>query len=125
MPPACSMVRTTCTAGIFSPLMTLSSTGMPRPSSTTVIELSTWMVTSIRVAWPRQRLVDRVVDDLIDQVMQSLLAGRADIHGRAQAHGRQAFENRNVFSRIPATLFVWVLRLLRLVAVPKGRFRWG
>ncbi len=49
---------------------------------------------------PGQRLVDRVVDHLIHQVVQSLLAGRADVHRRAQAHGRQALKHRDVFAGI-------------------------
>ena len=46
-------------------------TGMPRPLSTTVTELSVWMVTLISSQWPGQRLVDRVVDDLVDEVVQA------------------------------------------------------
>src|SRR6185503_2648150 len=34
------------------------------------------------VAEPGQRLVDRVVDDLVDQVVQPCRTGRADVHGR-------------------------------------------
>src|SRR6516165_6921486 len=40
LPPAWSLVNTTCTVGITSPLGSVFiSVGMPRPSSTTVIEL--------------------------------------------------------------------------------------
>ena len=53
-----------------------------------------------------QRLVDRVIDDLIDQVVQSHLAGRADIHRRTQPNRRQPFENSNVLGRVAATLFL-------------------
>ncbi len=51
-----------------------------------------------------QRLVDRVVDDLIDQVMQTHLAGRADVHGRAQADRREAFEDRDIFCGVASGL---------------------
>jgi hypothetical protein len=43
---------------------------MPRPSSVTVTELSTWMMTLTVVAEAGQRLVDRVVDHLEDHVVQ-------------------------------------------------------
>ncbi len=39
------------------------------------------------------RLVDRVVDDLPDEVVQTALAGGADIHARTFADGLQTFEN--------------------------------
>jgi hypothetical protein len=32
--------------------LAIVATGMPRPSSTTVTELSGWIVTSTRVQWP-------------------------------------------------------------------------
>jgi len=50
LPPACSIVSATSTPGFFSVLC--RSTGMPRPLSTTVIELSAWIVTSMRVQYP-------------------------------------------------------------------------
>ena len=37
-----------------------------------------------------ESLVDRVVDDFVDEMVQPHLAGRADVHGGAQAHGLQA-----------------------------------
>ena len=40
-----------------------------------------------------QRLVDRVVDDLVDEVVQAPLTGRADVHARALAHRLEAFEH--------------------------------
>ena len=66
---------------------------MPRPSSTTVTELSMWIVTSIVVAEAGEGLVDRVVDDLVDEVVQPRLAGRADVHRRADADGLEALED--------------------------------
>jgi hypothetical protein len=36
--------------------------------------------TSIKEAWPGQRLVHRVVDDFGEQMMQRLFVGAADIH---------------------------------------------
>ncbi len=42
---------------------------------------------------PRQSLVDRVVDDLLDQMVQAGQAGRADIHTRALADRFQPFQH--------------------------------
>ena len=48
----------------------------------------------VRVA--SQGLVHRVVDDLVDEVMQAAFAGGSDVHTRALAHGFQAFEDGDV-----------------------------
>ena len=48
----------------------------------------------------RQRLVDRVVDDLVDEVVQPARAGRADVHARALADGLEALENGDVLGVI-------------------------
>jgi hypothetical protein len=45
-------------------------------------------------------LVDRVVDDLIHQVVQSRLAGRTDVHRRPVAHTFEALEHLNVFAGV-------------------------
>ena len=47
------------------------------------------------VAVSRQRLVDGVVDNLLDQVVQSAFARRADVHARALANRLQALEDRD------------------------------
>ena len=52
------------------------------------------------VAVPGQRLVDRVVDDLVDEVMQPRLAGRADVHRGPFAHRLEAFENLDLVGAI-------------------------
>jgi hypothetical protein len=51
-------------------------------------------------------LVDGVVHHLIDQVVQTHLAGRADIHGRAKAHGLQPFQNLDIFTGVAAVIAV-------------------
>ena len=48
------------------------------------------------VAVACQRLVDRVVDDFIDQVVKTRHAGRADVHAGALADSLQTFENLNL-----------------------------
>jgi len=52
------------------------------------------------VAWAGQRLVDGVVDDLVDHVMQAgTVIGVADIHARPLAHGVEAFQKPESISR--------------------------
>ena len=48
-----------------------------------------------RVAITRKRLVDRVVNDLVNQMMQSDLAGRADIHRRPLSDRVAALKHRD------------------------------
>ena len=43
-----------------------------------------------------QRLVDGVVDDLVDEMVQSPLTGRADVHAGAFADGLEALEHLDV-----------------------------
>jgi hypothetical protein len=45
------------------------------------------------VAVAGQRLVDRVVDHLVDQVVQPALAGGADVHARTLADGLEPLED--------------------------------
>ena len=45
------------------------------------------------IAEARERLVDRVVDDFVHQVMQPRLSGRPDVHGGALAHRFEALED--------------------------------
>jgi hypothetical protein len=50
-----------------------------------------------RLVVSRERLVDGVVDDLVDEVVKTPLAGRADVHARAQADRLEALEHGDVF----------------------------
>ena len=76
------------TSAAETPSSSWMSTGMPRPLSRTVTEPSAFSITSIAVAIAGQRLVDGVVDHLVDHVMQArAVVGVADIHARALAHG--------------------------------------
>src|SRR5215210_1053521 len=58
---------------------------------------------------PRQRLVYRVVDDLVDEVVKAARPGRADVHARTLADGLEPFEDRDVLGAVA----VACLRLLR------------
>ena len=52
------------------------------------------------IAEAGQRLVDRVVDDFVDEMMQSGRPGRPDVHRRPQADGFEAFENLDLVGGI-------------------------
>ena len=52
------------------------------------------------IAVAGERFVDRVVDDLVDEVMQTLRPGRADVHGRALAHGLEALEDLDLVGAV-------------------------
>ena len=58
------------------------------------------------VAVAGQGLVDRVVDDLVDEVVQTSRAGRADVHARTPADGLESLEDRDVL-RVVSALLVW------------------
>ena len=77
---------------------------MPRPSSTTVTVLSGCIVDLDLVAVSGQRLVDRVVDDLVDEVVQTPRTGGADVHAGAAADGLESLEDRDVLCVISALL---------------------
>ena len=53
-----------------------------------------------RVVVARHRLVDGVVDDLVDQVVEAADAGRADVHPRPQPDRLEAFEDGDVLGRV-------------------------
>ena len=43
-----------------------------------------------------ERLVDGVVDDLVDEVVKAARTGRADVHPGAEPDGLEAFQDRDV-----------------------------
>ena len=53
-----------------------------------------------RVAVAGEGLVDRVVDDLVDQVVQTARAGRADVHPGALANRFEPLEDGDVLGVI-------------------------
>src|SRR5215472_14014670 len=48
----------------------------------------------------RQRFVNGIVDNFVNQVMQSIDSGRADVHRRTLPDGFQAFENFDMFGTV-------------------------
>jgi hypothetical protein len=68
---------------------------MPEPLSLTVTELSAHDDLD-SVCAIGHCLVDRVVDDLEDEVMEAPRAGRADVHARSQADRLEALQNGDV-----------------------------
>src|SRR6188472_2889680 len=71
------------------------------------------------VAVAGQRLVDRVVDDLVDEVVQAAYAGRADVHPRALAHRLEALEDGDVLGVVVRAL----LAVVHVVARQRDAFR--
>ena len=65
------------------------------------------------VAVPGQRFVDRVVDDLVDEMVQAGSAGRADVHRRALADRLEALEDLDLVRAV-------VVRRACAVAVRTG-----
>ena len=68
----------------------------------------------------RERLVDRVVHDLVDEVMEAPRAGRADVHPRPQPDRLEALEDGDVLAGVGGVCHVplkenpcktWVLRV--------------
>ena len=51
-------------------------------------------------------LVDGVVHHFVDQVVQSHLAGGADVHGGTEADGFKAFQDLDVFAGIAVVIAV-------------------
>ena len=91
---------------------------MPRPLSVTVTELSGWITISTCVGLAGERLVDSVVDNLVDQVVEAAGAGRADVHARALADGLEALEDGDVLRVVAAVVLLLALApLLGGVAV--------
>ncbi len=107
LPPACSLVSTTCTAGIISPLRQGHHVD---GNAAAIVDHGDGVVDVdddvdlFGVAG--QSLVDGVVDHFVDQMVQAHLAGRADVHGGAKAHRLQAFENLDVFAGVAAVVAV-------------------
>ncbi len=73
-----------------------------------------------------QRLVDGVVDDLVDHVVQArAVVGVADIHARPLANGIQALQNLDgigaVFGRHAGTFSDWsLMKCFRLTAARRS-----
>ena len=63
------------------------------------------------VALAGERFVDRVVHDLVDEVVESARAGRPDVHTRALANGFETFEDGDVLGGV--TLLLRLLALWR------------
>ena len=66
-----------------------------------------------------ERLVDSVVDNLVDQVMEAAGAGRADVHARTLADGLEPFEDGDVLRVVAAVALL--LALAPLLGGPPRR----
>ena len=58
----------------------------------------------MRVEKPGHRLVDRVVDDLPDEVVQARRAGGTDVHARPFADRVEALEHLDVLGAVALTV---------------------
>jgi hypothetical protein len=52
------------------------------------------------IAVALQRLVDAVVDHLVDEMVEAAKAGRTDVHAGPAANRLEPFKNRDVFGVI-------------------------
>ena len=77
------------------------------------------------VAVAGDRLVDGVVDDLVDEVMETARAGRADVHAGALANRLQPLEDGDVLGAVGAGLFLLAVALLVFLSqlIPSGSHR--
>jgi len=73
------------------------------------------------IAVPGHRLVDRVVEHLVDEVVQTAHPYVADIHRRALAHGLQAFEHLDIRGRVRAYRAIRKVSCLTHKRVERGR----
>ena len=82
------------------PVRACLSIGMPRPLSVTRTLPSALISDVDAVAEAGHRLVDGVVDDLVDEVVQAALVGAADVHAGAAADGLEALEDLDIGSSV-------------------------
>ncbi len=120
------------TSAAETPSSSWMPVGMPRPSSVTVQEPSALSVTVTSVGEAGERFVDRVVDDLVDHVVQArAVVGVADIHAGALAHRVEAAQHLDrigavVVAALVGRSFVDVERRLRFVRQFRGlHFGWS
>ena len=71
------------------------------------------------------RLVDRVIDDLPHQVVQTTLARGADVHARAFPDGLQTLENGDRFGAVFfGALFFWAATVDASPCLSRGSGCW-
>src|SRR5438445_414875 len=82
--------------------------------------LSTMMIRrpAFRKASSRKRLVDRVVDDFVDQVVEAACVDRADVHRWPFSDRLQAFEDLDLRSVVGGLFYHLFRNLLERVSVP-------
>ena len=73
---------------------------MPRPLSVTRTLPSALIEDVDAIAEAGHRLVDGVIDDLVDEVMQAALVGGPDVHTGAAADGLKALEDLDIGSGV-------------------------
>ena len=83
---------------------------------------SVWTVTEIDLGKVGHRLVDRVVDHLVDQVMQPAVGGVADVHAGPLA---DMFEVREVLQVLLGVFRIGGRESVECGAIDGGGFRFG
>ena len=91
-------MSTVVRAGSF--VLACLSTGMPRPLSRTSALPSGMQGEIDLVAEPGHGFVDRVVHHLPDEVVETLWAGRTDVHRRAFSDSFEPLENGDVLGPV-------------------------
>ena len=89
---------------------------MPAPRVADGDELSGWIVIVDEVVAARHRLVDGVVDELVDEVVETARAGRADVHSRAQPDRLEPLQNGDVFCGIASVVMLIHKKALQIRA---------
>ena len=79
------------------------ATGIPRPSSVTVTELSGWITIVDVVAVPGECFINSVINNFVHEVMKAPWPRGADVHAGALANRLEALEYRDVL-RVVACL---------------------
>ncbi len=77
---------------------------MPRPLSRTVTLPSPCSSSSMRLAWPGDRLVHGVVEHFGGEMVQRALVGAADIHAGPAPHRLEPFQDLDVLGGIAGRL---------------------
>src|SRR5579859_7923703 len=77
------------------------------------------------VSETRHYLVNAIVHHLVNQMMETSLVGRADIHTRAHADGLQAFENLDILLVIvPSAIFSVAILHISIAALRIAHIRY-
>ena len=98
---------------------------MPRPLSSTVMELSGWMMTSTRSACPASASSIDLVDHLVDEVVQASLRCGADVHPGTLSDRLESLQYLDLSSVVGAEVIACRRRHFHPVRSPEKRPKMG